>query len=52
MQLRVTVGTEGNQVHFSVGSALGARPDVVCFKLLQSTAVLATPAIAFEHLLA
>jgi hypothetical protein len=48
----VTASTESNQVHFTVGSTLGARPDVVYFKLFQATAELTTPAVAFKHLLA
>jgi hypothetical protein len=47
--LSVTTGAECNQILRHIAAELAPRPDVMNLQLLHGTAVLATPAISFQH---
>jgi hypothetical protein len=50
MSSSVTAGAERNEIFFGIVSQAAARTDVVHLKVLSSSAVLASPLVACEHL--
>ena len=48
----MAVGAERDEIAFGVLAGVAAEPDVVNFELSRSTAALAAPPIALQHLLA